>query len=1225
MADRLLVDLDGDGGRVAVGMWVDGELPAAGQPCELTWPLDHEALEDLRWYLEDYLRAPFGVWEDRGPQIEAALPRWGHAMFSAVFGAGPAREAYIGVRARQRPVEVVFRSASPSLLGLPWELMADPGRPTPLALEMAGVSRSLPVTEAAETIAVPGERLRVLMVISRPAGTGDVGYRMIARPLLERLEAVRGKVDLVVLRPPTLDALQDALAGAAQAGEPFQIVHFDGHGALTGRQMAPTGRGPEGALVFERPGGGPERVPPSRVAQVLAAGRVPVVVLNACQSGAVGKDLEAAVATRLLQAGVASVVAMAYSVYAVAAAEFMAAFYEQLFAGSTVTAAVTAGRQRLYQRNLRPSPKGELPLADWVVPVHYLCRDVSFPQARTERAQDLPSLDEVLDTQRAASATGAGAGDLDAVGSFVGRDDLFFQLEGAARLQKVVVLHGPGGTGKTELAKAFGRWWHDTGGVEQPDGVFWHSFEPGTASFGLDGVITQIGLQLFGSDFAQLASQERRAVLQTVLAERQMLLIWDNFETVRSMPDPGGATKPLDEAGCAELREFLHYLSAHGHGAVLITSRTPEDWLGGVGRIAVGGLAAHEAAEFAGDLLAPCLSVGPRRARRAFGELMEWLDGHPLSMRLILPRLEAAEPEALLAGLQGAATLPGGQDGQGRTTSLSVCVSYSFAHLGEAVRRLLPAVCLVQAVADVDVLNTFSQAPGVPGRFAGATRQDWERALEDAARVGLLTGLSGGRYRIHPALPGYLAAWWRRQDPDDHDAAREAATKALVTAHAILGGSLYRQIISGDAGLAYTVIGLERRTLGSLLGYALDHGLWAEAELIIEPLQEYWSSRGLDEEAAAWADRARRATEDPGGTPPQPDTLAGWLWLFVTSSQARRELERHHLDEAERTYRQILTMLQAQPVSSQQQQHLATACHQLGMVAQNRGRLDDAEDWYRKALAIRADISDKPGLAMTYHQLGIAAHSRGRLDDALSWYIKSLAIEEELGNKLGMAGSYHQLGNLAGDRGWLDDAEGWYCKALAIEEELCHKPGMALACNALGAVAQERWLLDDTKERLLDDAEEWYRKALAIREELGDKPGTADTYHQLGVAAHSRGRLDDAEGWYRKALAIDEEIGNTSGMAGTFGQLGLLAEERGQPRQALEWTVRSVALFREFPHPATGPAPGHLARLTAQLGTDALKQCWQQVTGSSLPPTIRSYVEPSQAHHHRWKGRRHDR
>jgi CHAT domain-containing protein len=65
------------------------------------------------------------------------------------------------------------------------------------------------------------------------------------------------------------------------------------------------------------------------------------------------------------------VVATAYRVSAVAAAEFMAAFYERLFAGDRVAEAVAAGCRQLAQRNARPSPKGGLPLADWVVPLHY--------------------------------------------------------------------------------------------------------------------------------------------------------------------------------------------------------------------------------------------------------------------------------------------------------------------------------------------------------------------------------------------------------------------------------------------------------------------------------------------------------------------------------------------------------------------------------------------------------------------------------------------------------------------------------------------------------------------------------------------------------------------------------------------------------------------------------------------------------------------------------------
>src|SRR5215470_17502881 len=575
MTDRLLVDVGPDG-LVSISTWLEGEYPSgpAGKPFELVWPLDADALDDLRWYLEDYLRVPFGVYGDRGPQVAGRLTGWGEAMFAALFGSGPARDAYVRMRDRA-DVEIVFRSDAPAPLGLPWELLRDPDRPTPVALAGMGVSRSLPNAALASPFEVSGERLRVLMVISRPAGAHDVGYRMIARPLLDRLEVVRGGVDLVVLRPPTLDGMAEALARARKAGEPFQIVHFDGHGVLDQRRAAGAGApltfdGGQGVLVFEKPDGGADQVPAADLARVLAAAKVPVVVLNACQSGAVGKALEAAVATRLLQEGAASVVAMAYSVYAVAAAEFMTAFYERLFAGDRVTDAVGAGRARLASRDDRPSPKGPLPLADWMVPVHYTRRDVRFPDLVSEPAQPL---DPRLDRLREGPVEDPGAA-LAPVDPFVGRDALFYTLEVAARLQRVVILHGPGGTGKTELAKAFGRWWRDTGGVERPEWVIWHSFEPGLASFGLDGVVAEIGLHVFGPDFATLNQTERREHVQALLSQRRLLLIWDNFESVHSMPDHTGATPPLAEPEREELKRFLGQIAASGLSAVIVTSRT---------------------------------------------------------------------------------------------------------------------------------------------------------------------------------------------------------------------------------------------------------------------------------------------------------------------------------------------------------------------------------------------------------------------------------------------------------------------------------------------------------------------------------------------------------------------------------------------------------------------------------------------------------------------------
>lgn len=226
--------------------------------------------------------------------------------------------------------------------------------------------------------------------------------------------------------------------------------------AGSGAPLIFEGRAEQGMLVFEKPSGGPDHVPAAEVARVLAAAQVPVVVLNACQSGAVGKRLEAAVAIRLLQEGAASVVAMAYSVYAVAAAEFMAAFYERLFAGDRVSDAVSAGRARLARRAERPSPKGPMALADWVVPVHYLRRDIHFPDFQAQPAAEL-SLDEMLDGLRERPVQDPGAV-LAPVDAFVGPRRAVLHPGGGRPAATVVVLHGQAGTGKTELAKAFGRW-----------------------------------------------------------------------------------------------------------------------------------------------------------------------------------------------------------------------------------------------------------------------------------------------------------------------------------------------------------------------------------------------------------------------------------------------------------------------------------------------------------------------------------------------------------------------------------------------------------------------------------------------------------------------------------------------------------------------------------------------------------------------------------------------
>jgi hypothetical protein len=74
---------------------------------------------------------------------------------------------------------------------------------------------------------------------------------------------------------------------------------------------------------------------------------------------------------------------------------------------------------------------------------------------------------------------------------------------------------------------------------------------------------------------------------------------------------------------------------------------------------------------------------------------------------------------------------------------------------------------------------------------------------------------------------------------------------------------------------------------------------------------------------------------------------------------------------------------------------VAGSYHQLGRVAQLRGQLDDAENWYRQSLTIRQELGDRPGMADSFGQLGLLAGQRGQAVEALTWTVRCVALFEE--------------------------------------------------------------------------------------------------------------------------------------------------------------------------------------------------------------------------------------
>ncbi len=459
----------------------------------------------------------------------------------------------------------------------------------------------------------------------------------------------------------------------------------------------------------------------------------------------------------------------------------------------------------------------------------------------------------------------------------------------------------------------------------------------------------------------------------------------------------------------------------------------------------------------------------------------------------------------LVEALRGGELAAGFEGGEGRLGSLGACVHYSFRHLAAADQERLAALTIFEGVADIDVLAIFSGIEGVPARFAGLDTEAWQATLDAGVATGLLTGLGGAMFRIHPAMPHFLMGWWRQLAGDRFAEEQEATRLASIRAHAALGGWLGQQIGGGSAETAFAVLAAERRSLGRAAAEALTHGLFTEAQEILRPLGALWNSLGLFEEARGWVDRCREATEDRDGRAPAWETPEGGLWLVMVWSQANRLKDAGHLDAAEATYNAIRRQLEGSE-SEPGRRYLAGAYHELGWVAQDRWDLSSAEAWYRKSLEILEALGDRSHIATSYHHRGMVAQDRGDLSSAEDWYRKSLEIEEALGNRPHMAQSYHQLGIVAQACGNLSAAEGWYRKSLEIKEALRNRPGMALTYGQLGLLSEAK----GNRNAALD----WMIRSVALFPQF-PHPATGPVSSHLARLASQLGIETLAASWQR--------------------------------------------------------------------------------------------------------------
>ena len=227
------ISLDNGRHRVEVAWRQDGSAPRAAVSA-FAYQVAEQDAEKIRWYLEDYPEFPADPAPALAADAEARLCELGTSLFRQVFTGQDAAAIWGQAQAQLSGVRLEVDTDPAEAPGLPWELLRDPGTGTTLALGAGTFIRTH--RQTAGQVNLPeaaGDQLRVLLVICRPGGAGDVPFRSVASRLVrggaDRMEGLH----LDVLRPATFARLAEVLHQAADAGRPYHVVHFDGHGTYT--------------------------------------------------------------------------------------------------------------------------------------------------------------------------------------------------------------------------------------------------------------------------------------------------------------------------------------------------------------------------------------------------------------------------------------------------------------------------------------------------------------------------------------------------------------------------------------------------------------------------------------------------------------------------------------------------------------------------------------------------------------------------------------------------------------------------------------------------------------------------------------------------------------------------------------------------------------------------------------------------------------------------------
>jgi predicted ATPase/DNA-binding SARP family transcriptional activator/Tfp pilus assembly protein PilF len=691
----------------------------------------------------------------------------------------------------------------------------------------------------------------------------------------------------------------------------------------------------------------------------------------------------------------------------------------------------------------------------------------------------------------------------------------------------LLTLIGPGGVGKTRLAQRVA--WEQVGAFA--DGVYWIPLASVSSPALLASSIAQaIGLYFEGAEDPQ-------AQLLNALREKEMLLVFDNFEQLLS-PVPGLALGRTDGTDPDATELLLSILESAPRISILVTSRERlglhAEFLLDLSGLPLpageDGRAGDPGPDSAASVLPPAnlthlmtssaVQLFVERAQHAHApfalsadtahdvvEICRLVRGLPLGIVLAAAWVRHFPPARIVRSIRDNLDFlsSAARDTTPQHRSLRAVFNHSWNLLSDEEQRVFRQLAVFRGGWEEEAAE----------RVVGASIY----SLASLVDKSLLRHEATGRFEIHEVLRQY-ATEKLGERPEEQDAVRHRhAATYLALAQAA------KAELQGTAQVRWLArLEQEHANLRAVLEWAVETGAAEIGVALGGALWRFWYIRGYNSEGRA---HLAAVLALPASTPPTAQGELGERPPEGTDPGRTVEMMRARTG----------------------------ALNGAGVLATVQGDQGKARLLYEESLALSRELGDTQGIAASLNNLGVMAHQLGDAAAGRALHEQSLALRRELGDKQGVAASLNNLGLIAQEQGDYALAQVRQEEALILRRELGDTLGIASSLGNLGVIAQEQGNYEAA--RVL------FEESLTLRRELGDKTGMAELFSNLGVVARKQGDYAGAHDLYEQCLTLSRESGYTWSIAIALSNLGMLAQDKGDYAEARALHEEALGLRRE--------------------------------------------------------------